>query len=148
VKREPFLRSLFGEAAAGLFLEGVTLFNSGHHWEAHEVFEDLWRLQEGEKKKFAQAFVQMAAGFSYIKKQRYESILYLFDKSIEKFAATSHLLPHTNISQLVDAMRTAKEEVRRLGETGLGKFSSSLYPRIAIASRSPRSRRKKAGKQM
>ena len=117
-----------------MFQQGVTLFNRGLHWEAHEVFEDVWRLQEGETKRLAQGFVQIAAAFSYIRKQRYDSILYLFDKSTEKLTTSAHLFPEANIPELIAAMAGAKAEVTRLGEAGLKKFPYSLYPRIVIAS--------------
>jgi hypothetical protein len=128
------LSKIFGEEGTVLFLKGVELFNSGSHWEAHEVFEDVWRVQTGDAKKLAQGFVQLAAAFSYIKKQRYDSILYLFDKSAEKFAATPHLLPGATIPQLVDAIKVARAEVERMGAAGLDKFSQSLYPHIVIDS--------------
>lgn len=140
--------TLFGKEGAALFLRGVDLFNKGKHWEAHEVFEDLWRSHEGEVKTLAQGFVQLAAAFSYIEKKRCESILYLFDKSAEKLAATSRLLPQANILQLVTAAAAAKEEIERLGEEGLGRFNPVLYPRIDLILRPPqvKSRKKRKSK--
>lgn len=126
----PRSRTLFGIKGKTLFTKGVDLFNAGKFWEAHETFEDLWRRQKGDVKRLVQGFVQSAAAFSYIERRRYESILYLFDKSVEKLAATSHLLPGVNIQHLVDSMKDAKEEVARLGETNLEKFDPSLYPSI------------------
>jgi hypothetical protein len=132
---------LFGKRGSSLFRKGIELFNAGKHWEAHEVFEDVWRMQKGDAKRLAQGFVQMAAGFAYIKKKRFSSIAYLFDKSSEKFALVGHLLPQVNISELVDAMSAAKREVERLGEEHVEKFQSSLYPRIVFPSPHLRSKK-------
>lgn len=140
--KHSFATSIFGKEGATLFLKGVKLFNAGKHWEAHEEFEDVWRLQEGEAKKLAQGFVQMAAAFSYIRKKRFESIIYLFDKSSEKLTATMHLLPESNIPHLVDAMAGARNEVHRLGEANLGEFPPSLYPIIIIGSDTPQKKRR------
>jgi len=126
-------RNPFGAKAGALFREGIRLFNRGQFWEAHETFEDVWRGQEGDAKKLAQGFVQAAAALSYIEKRRYRSVLYLFDKSVEKLSATSQLLPRVNIPQLIDAIKIGKAEIERLGEAGLDRFDSSLYPRIVVA---------------
>lgn len=144
--RQSNLEKLFGTRGSSLFLKGVKLFNAGKHWEAHEVFEDVWRIQEGDAKRLAQGFVQMAAAFAYIKKRRLESIFYLFDKSSEKFTLTGHLLPQVNITELIDAMSAAKREVEQLGEEGLEKFQSSLYPRIIHSLSSLGSRTTRQGK--
>jgi predicted metal-dependent hydrolase len=66
------------------FQEGVRLFNAGYHWEAHEVWEDVWREHEGDAKMFVQAFVQSAAGYSFVKQNKPGSAKYLFEKAIEK----------------------------------------------------------------
>lgn len=141
------LHTVFGKQAAAIFLKGVNLFNKGKHWEAHEVFEDVWRLHEGDVKMLAQGFVQLAAAFSYVEKKRYESILYLFDKCVEKLSAASHLLPQVDIPQLIAAVTNAKEEIKRLGENGLEKFNPSLYPHIDLTPRSSQSRTKSRKKR-
>ncbi len=43
-----------------LFTLGLSLFNSGDHFQAHEVWEELWHLESGPDKHFAQAIVQFA----------------------------------------------------------------------------------------
>lgn len=137
------LISLFGKEGVTVFRKGIRLFNAGKHREAHEAFEEVWRAQEGQTKTFVQGFVQMAAGFSYIKLKRFDSVLYLFEKATEKFAATHHLLPHSNIPDLIDAMAIARGEVERLGEGRLQEFPSSLYPRILLSTRRFRKRKKR-----
>ena len=134
------IQRVFGKKISKQFLTAIDLFNKRLFWEAHEVFEDVWRLQEGDVKKLAQGFVQAAAAFSYIEKRRYESILYLFDKSIEKLSSTIDILPGVNINDLIEAMKKAKQEAQRHGESELEKFDSSLYPSIKIGQLASRSR--------
>ncbi|MBI4547273.1 MAG: DUF309 domain-containing protein [Ignavibacteriae bacterium] len=67
------------------FLEGVKLFNTGYHWEAHEVWEDVWREQQADARTFVQAFVQTAAAYSFLKIRKISSAKYLFQKALEKF---------------------------------------------------------------
>jgi uncharacterized protein len=43
-----------------LFESGLALFNAGDHFHAHDVWEDLWHIEAGSDKRFAQALVQFA----------------------------------------------------------------------------------------
>ncbi|MBI1808149.1 MAG: DUF309 domain-containing protein [Ignavibacteria bacterium] len=96
------LREIIGDDQ---FQEGVKLFNSGYHWEAHEVWEDVWRAQEGDSKIFVQGFVQMAAGYSFVNLHRPDSARYLFEKAVEKFQEFDHLECSIPINELVNSLR-------------------------------------------
>lgn len=43
------------------FDRGVTLFNAGHWWEAHEAWETLWLPARDEERAFYQALILLAA---------------------------------------------------------------------------------------
>jgi len=49
----------------GLIDRGIFFFNSGRYFEAHEVWEDLWREEQGEGRIFYQALVQAAVGMHH-----------------------------------------------------------------------------------
>jgi predicted metal-dependent hydrolase len=42
---------------------GVSLFNRGLYWEAHEAWEELWLELEDEPKLFLQGLIQLAAAY-------------------------------------------------------------------------------------
>ncbi|MBI3072201.1 MAG: DUF309 domain-containing protein [Deltaproteobacteria bacterium] len=42
---------------------GAQLFNDGAYFEAHEVWEDAWRIEVGRIKTFLQGLIKVAAGF-------------------------------------------------------------------------------------
>src|SRR5262249_60283391 len=46
------------------YLAGVRLFNAGEYFDAHEVWEDLWRDCPSADRRFYQSFIQ-AAGAPY-----------------------------------------------------------------------------------
>src|SRR5262245_20545081 len=50
--------------------DGIHLFNDERYFEAHEAFEDLWRVATGDLKLFYQGVVQACAGL--VKHQRGE----------------------------------------------------------------------------
>jgi predicted metal-dependent hydrolase len=46
-----------------LLAEGIELFNLGHYWEAHEVWEREWTLdRKGPDSGFYKGLIQIAAG--------------------------------------------------------------------------------------
>ena len=50
-------------AMSSLLAEGVDLFNSGHYWEAHEVWEREWTPdRKGPDSGFYKGLIQVAAG--------------------------------------------------------------------------------------
>lgn len=40
---------------------GAELFNAGHYWEAHEAWEEPWRLATGQQRAYIQALILLAA---------------------------------------------------------------------------------------
>ena len=42
------------------YLEGIRCFNSREFFEAHEVWEDLWRDEQGPSRRYYQGLIQIA----------------------------------------------------------------------------------------
>ncbi|MBI1802973.1 MAG: DUF309 domain-containing protein [Ignavibacteriae bacterium] len=114
------------------FKDGVKLFNSGYYWEAHEAWEDVWREHEDDVRTFAQAFVQMAAAYSFIKLGKLSSAKYLFEKSIEKFQQFEHEHCIVKIVPLIDAMKATLSAVMRSLSNGNTPIKISSVPLIAL----------------
>ena len=49
-----------------LFEEGLLFFNSGRYYQAHETWEDLWRITEGPVRVFYQGLIQAAVGLHHL----------------------------------------------------------------------------------
>ena len=47
------------------YRRGIELFNSGAFFDAHEVWEDVWRQSEGLDKQFLQGLIQVAVAFHH-----------------------------------------------------------------------------------
>jgi uncharacterized protein len=45
---------------------GINFFNAGRYFEAHEVWEDMWRLARGPLRLFYQGLVQAAVGLHHL----------------------------------------------------------------------------------
>ena len=49
-----------------LLAEGINFFNAGRYFEAHEAWEDLWRVTRGPLRLFYQGLVQAAVGLHHL----------------------------------------------------------------------------------
>lgn len=47
------------------FYRGIALFNTQRFYDAHEVWEDVWRESRGLEKKFLQGLIQSAVAFHH-----------------------------------------------------------------------------------
>lgn len=50
------------------FLEGIDLFNRGEFFDAHEVWEDLWRDCAAPDRRFYQALIQAAVALHHFER--------------------------------------------------------------------------------
>lgn len=77
------------------FREGISLFNEGLFWEAHEAWEEIWRELDGEAKQIMHAFVQTGSAYSFMRLARPSAAVYLYEKSLsvfEEFGGINKLL--------------------------------------------------------
>jgi predicted metal-dependent hydrolase len=51
-----------------LFEKGLLFFNSGNYYQAHEDWEDLWRITPGPLRVFYQGLIQAAVGLHHLQR--------------------------------------------------------------------------------
>jgi hypothetical protein len=51
-----------------LFEKGLLFFNSGSYYQAHEDWEDLWRITQGPLRVFYQGLIQAAVGLHHLQR--------------------------------------------------------------------------------
>jgi len=49
-------------------ISGIALFNAHEFWHAHEAWETLWLVAEGDRKQFLQGLIQLAAAYHHVKR--------------------------------------------------------------------------------
>jgi predicted metal-dependent hydrolase len=72
------------------FAEGIRLFNQGKLFDAHEVWEDIWKSAEGAEKTFYQALIQAAAALLHLERGNHLGAISVYLKSrskLEQFPA-------------------------------------------------------------
>ena len=56
--------------AEELFHKGVSLFNGGRYWHAHEAWETLWRAAPDDDRGFYQGLIKVAAGLLHLQRRK------------------------------------------------------------------------------
>ena len=79
-----------------LFDKGLLFFNSGDYYQAHEIWEDLWRITEGPDRVFYQGLIQAAVGLYHFQRGNEKGARGQISKSIR------HLTNFTINPQFVD----------------------------------------------
>ncbi|MEW6056790.1 MAG: DUF309 domain-containing protein [Bdellovibrionota bacterium] len=71
--------------------QGQTLFNREEFFEAHEIWEQLWLLEQGRDRTFVQGLIQVAAHFVHLRKANWSGA-----KSMVTLAKEKFLMPPSN----------------------------------------------------
>jgi len=66
------------------FDAGINFFNGGRYFEAHEVWEDMWRSTRGPLRLFYQGLVQAAVGLHHLRKGNLNGAAAQLQKSLSK----------------------------------------------------------------
>jgi len=69
-----------------LLEEGIIFFNDGRYYEAHEVWEDLWRETRGPLREFYQGLIHAAVGLHHLKRNNRTGAFSQIQKSIRRIS--------------------------------------------------------------
>ena len=129
------------DTEARLFHEGIALFNEGEWFEAHEVWEDIWRLATGERKRFYQGLIQCAVTIEHVRRGNPRGVQSVFSTAVPKFKGLPEVYMGLHVSRLVEAIRQWVQPVldlpREKFEPGLGRglklpVDFDAVPKIAL----------------
>jgi len=68
-----------------LLSAGVRLFNAGHYFEAHELWEDAWKRSEGPERLLYQGLIHAAAAMIHVRKGNLVGAKSQFGKCAARF---------------------------------------------------------------
>src|ERR1043166_5638313 len=97
-----------------LLAEGINFFNAGRYFEAHESWEDLWRITEGPLRLFYQGLIQAAVGLHHLSRGNLNGARAQITKSVAKLAEYPAAFCQIDNGKLV-------RELREILETGQTK---------------------------
>jgi len=90
---------------ADLLAEGINFFNSGRYFEAHEAWEDLWRVTKGPLRLFYQGLVQAAVGLHHLNRGNLNGGRAQLLKSVAKLSEYPAHFCQIDNGTLVDDLR-------------------------------------------
>jgi uncharacterized protein len=108
-----------------LLERGIALFNRGEFFECHEVLEEAWTPERGERRLFLQSLIHMAVGFYHSKRGNPAGALRQLRKGLRKLAA------YRPECERVDTARLEREVSLVLHAIESGATLSS-YPQIHV----------------
>ena len=122
------------------FQRGIGLFNRGHFFDAHEVWEDVWRPSRGRRRRFLQALIQVAVGLHHHSRGNLagaRSLLARGGNTLAQYPAVYAGVKLTSLRASLDLWREALAHGRpapplpRLSLTFRARSARKPYPRDA-----------------
>ena len=111
----PFDAQLSDEASR--FREGIELFNECEWFEAHEAWEDAWRLASGPRKRFYQGLIQCAVALEHVRRGNPRGVRSVFTTALTKFEGLPGVYMGVAVTELLAAMRALLQPVLDLPST-------------------------------
>jgi uncharacterized protein len=93
---------------------GIELFNSEKFFEAHEVWEELWKnLTEPEKTQL-QAIIQCAVALYLLQEKRTPGAIKVWNRAINNFSTTNKPLLGILIGDLIKQMQNVFSDLAEI----------------------------------
>jgi len=100
-----------------LFEKGLSEYEKGDYFEAHEAWEDLWSDYNFPDRKFIQGLIQLSVSFVHLKNNNLIGARSLLKKCQEKFSEYNGIHRKININDLkyeIEAVSIIYEEIEEL----------------------------------
>lgn len=88
-----------------LFISGLDHFNARRYFEAHEVWEDLWRELRGERRSFVQAMIQFSVALHHYSRGNTRGARTLLERAEKRLAELPRDFSHIDIEAVREAMQ-------------------------------------------
>ena len=103
------------EEEAQIFHEGLHLFNEGDWFESHEVWEDIWHMASGDKKRFYQGLIQYAVTIEHIRRGNPRGVKCVYETMQEKFVGLPDVYMGFDIPSQLTAIARIVDPVLAMG---------------------------------
>jgi predicted metal-dependent hydrolase len=102
------------QAKDRLFQRGLEAFNSGHFYDAHELWEEVWLETLDPEKMFLQGLIQVAAAFHHYARANRQGTRNLLQAGLTKIER----FPHVHRGLALEPLRIAVRRWLRALEGG------------------------------
>jgi len=109
--------------------EGIALFNRRQFFEAHEVWEDGWRVADGPDRLLLHGLIQVAAGFHKLQCGQPGGCATLLSKGALKLASVRSAGDDRLASRdLLESVEAWRETAVRMAETESTEYNAAALP--------------------
>ena len=105
---------------------GLSLFNQGRYFEAHEELEAAWKDEKGNIRRLYQGILEAGVAYLHITRGNYAGAVKVYGRSMKWLKDWPEICRGVDVGQLRKDLETAMVEVHRLGEAGLTGFDRSM----------------------
>ncbi len=119
------------------FVEGIRLFNQRKFFEAHEVWEQVWKKAEGEEKTLYQGLIQAAAALLHLQRGNSMGAVSLYLKSCPKLDQVPAVWMGIELGQFRSELAQYFAELRTPSDPRGGICQRARVGQIAGAGRPP-----------
>lgn len=113
-------------------VEGFRLFNAGRYFEAHEALEEAWSAEKGRIRELYRGILQIAVFYLHILRGNYPGAVKVYARSQKWLGDWPAVCRGVHVDELRANAEMVIQEIQRLGETDIGRFSTSLLKPIRL----------------
>jgi uncharacterized protein len=124
-------------ATSARFAEGIRLFNQGNFFDAHDLWEQEWKIAEGEEKLFYQGIIQAAAALLHVQRGNYAGALSVYLKSWPKLARFPAVWMGIELGQFRCELRRYFAPLRYSSDAPSRSYQRAVAEQVAGSARPP-----------
>jgi uncharacterized protein len=105
---------------------GLSLFNAGEYFEAHEALEDAWNAEKGRVRDLYRGILQIAVVYLHITRRNYNGAIKVYIRSQRWMKDWPDICRGIEVGKLRRDAEVVISEVKRLGIEKISEFDLSL----------------------
>ena len=109
--------------------DGIRLFNERFFFEAHEVLEDVWRLERGGPRLFLQGLIQICAAYHHLQNENRAGAVTLLQRGADKMRRYPPRYLGIDAAELIAHLDEDRKRIERM-QTGADPEAPLSFPRI------------------
>ena len=115
------------------FRRGIQLFNTKEFFDCHDVWEELWHDERGERRRFLQGMIQAAVGCYHLTNGNTTGAISQYTKSLEKLSEYPADFHGIRLAKLRDQLAYCLSGALTMRDNGANyEVASTYFPSIEV----------------